>query len=147
MSHTRYVVRRLSWAPSGHGDRTYFYDAGSDGVHSGLPVRAFPDRAAAERCCRELEAEARQLVHPGRVTVDGHLDGDDAAAWRERVAALGLPPPEPTRTAHGDYLDNPAVLRWWAAHAPAAGPELRAAVWESLPGPRFFDVVEVPLED
>lgn len=145
---TRYVVRRLSWTPDHYNGHTYFSDAGSDGTHSGVPVRAFPDRAAADACQAALEAEARRLLPPGRVTVDGHLDHEDAVAWCRRVTALGLTPPDllPSPTDHGPgYLDNAAVLRWWASHAAAVGPELQETVWESMPIPRFYDVVEVPL--
>lgn len=149
MSATRYIVRRLSWTPSSYGGCVYVHDAGSDGVHSGVPVRAFADRAAADACCRELEAEARRQMPPGRVTVDGHLDEGDATAWCERVAALGLTPPalipSPRGRLRDGFLDNATVLRWWAGYATTATPELQEAVWESLPGPRFYDVVEVPL--
>jgi hypothetical protein len=137
---TVYLVERAACTALDYGGMVRYSISSGDEEEgpSHVPVRAFADKAAAEACRKELEAEARRDLPPALFTWDD-VPKDLAA----KLAALGLTPPKFTGP---DYNHGEQFRKWWAAHAADVTPEQRAAVWALFKGVKFYRVTETTLE-
>ena len=139
-SATVYLVERA--AVNAWGDeQTLHYSVSSGDEEEGpshVPVRAFADKAAAQACRRELEAEARRDLCPA-LFAGYELPGGLAT----EIKAAGLTPPKLTGPA---YNHGGQFRKWWAAHAADMTPQQRTAVWKLFKGVSFYRVTETTLE-
>lgn len=125
-----YVVQRLDWQ---YNDS--WHDLGND-----EPVKAFRDRERAEAYRRELEMQSRtqQIVNAGLFGggVLERISSLSAAEMRQRLAELGLTPPQ-----NDDYRDH----RWWATLTGRFA-YLAQPVRDLFDRVRWYDVVEIEVD-
>jgi hypothetical protein len=136
-----YLLQRQSWrANNGH-----FFDREEE--DGGVPLLLFMDRLAAEDRCADLEHAARAEVCPV-LYGGGYVDeqcGMSPAQLKERLAALGVPPPP--ADALDTVLGELPWQRWWTEVVGGLSDEQRDGVWDLLkPGP-FYEVIEQQLWD
>jgi hypothetical protein len=131
-----YVVQRLSWRVWEHNGPV----AERRDDDRGVPVRAFASRAAADRLCRHLSAEARREVAPFRFE-SGELElltSLPEKAFLAKLKELGVPRPRKPRK--GDYI---RWASWWDDVSGALTDEQRDAVWGLLDLLTLYEVVAV----
>jgi hypothetical protein len=133
-----YLVERAAYSAGDHDETPQYYASGGDEGPSYVPVRAFADKAAAQACRRELEAEARRDLCPA-LFAGYELPGGLAT----EIKAAGLTPPKLTGPA---YNHGGQFRKWWAAHAADMTPQQRVAVWNLFKGVSFYRVTETTLE-
>jgi hypothetical protein len=136
---TVYLVERAAFSASSYGETPQYYVCDGEEGPSFVPVRAFADRAAADACRKELEAEARRNLCPA-LFVGFEVPGDLAA----KLKAVGLTPPKFTGAA---YNHGEQFRKWWTAHAAELTPEQKEAVWKAFKSASFYRVTETTLED
>lgn len=115
------------------GVRAFVVQAGGDGVAEAV----FLDRAAAEARRAALDRAARACCNPFDPGTPEQHSSDGGARFRAVLNALGLPPP----------AAGPEKYAWWDAVCARTTAEQRDALWDALDAWRYYEVVEVPLED
>ncbi len=138
---TVYLVERAAVTAWGDEQTLHYSVSGGDEEEgpSYVPVRAFADKAAAQTCRRELEAEARRDLCPALFIGYDDLPKDLAA----NIKKIGLTPPKFTGP---EYKHDEQFRKWWAAHAADMTPQQRTAVWNLFKGVSFYRVTETTLE-
>jgi hypothetical protein len=96
------------------------------GQHERVPVRGFADRAAAEACQRELEADFHRREELHQLIADWF---EDEEALSEAAERLGIAAGEP---------------RSWYERLTV---EQRQALWPEVPGCFAYEVIETKLSD
>jgi hypothetical protein len=153
MPRTVYVIQQTNWR---YTDEFFVPDSDS-------PVKAFTSLAAAESYRQELEAEARREIEAISPLEKSWWTSNLAATFsignleritslneaeiRERLKALGLPFfPDATgydKKRHVKYWDE----AWWERAWQRLGSEGADGLWNMFDKLRFFEVVEVELEE
>jgi hypothetical protein len=157
-----YVVVRVYWR---YVDRSSPH-LESEPAGAGFPLKVFADRAAADAHCRELDRAARAKCGCpfvfGRDGVPSLPSLDDYTTTPTEVffdwlEGQGLEPPAGQRAAWEAYRQRPpsgdfnqdswyAWVGWWVDNAGGWDAGLRERVWDMLDRVRFYEVVEVDLE-
>jgi hypothetical protein len=132
-----YLVERTAYEASDYGETPRYYASGGEEGESHVPVRAFADKAAAEACRADLEAEARRDLCPALFAYD--LPKNLAA----KLKKIGLTPLEFTGAQY-EHADQ--FRKWWGEQAADMAPQQRAAVWRLFPKVAFYRVTEATLE-
>ena len=156
MNVAAYIVRRIAWdsgysyplceSQSAQGS----YDDTTGPRH--VPIATFPTEREAKADAHRRNAEARAGRSPFWFAEDWReltdLSVDDAAA---RLARKGLPPPPPSRHFE-EFNDYPWLIcrvwqEWWDRESVNWTAEQSADAWAVFDKLRFYDVVEVEMED
>ena len=144
-----YLVRRTALASARWAGAPGFHPSGGEEGMSMVPVRAFATRAAAERHCAELEAEAQTIAAPPLFCV--YQFPCPPAQFRAGLGLLGLTPPTFSSGRRSSYFldgegDVNRFREWWAATAPTLTAAQRAGVWDLFGDFAFYSVAEIELE-
>lgn len=156
MSHTSwFAFRRAAWDVGYEAPFTLSESAqGSYGDTTGprhVPVGLFPTEREAKAEAHRLNAEARRgrspfwFIEEWEYATD--LTVDEAAA---RLVRKGLPPPPPRHPEEvGDdtWRTLPLWREWWDRESVNWTADQLADVWAVFSKLRFYDVIEIEVED
>jgi hypothetical protein len=131
-----YIVRRLNWW---YNDEFYDYTV------PGETLCAFRSRDKAEDHRRQLEAQARGTETPFDYgdSFEDITNLSDEEIERRFAAADIVYPTE----ADDEGWDRGEWRIWWEENVDEWTPEQRQAAWDVFEEVRFFEIVEIEIED